>query len=239
MRGFAALGLWAVCGLALASHSECPSIARADTNPAFDASLLKEGRFTYRTTLKGKPLSETVIEIRREGAITRITMSAPEIAQSWQADVEKSFAPRSASLSMKGKKGPYSMTLKYAGGKVTGEETEAGVTRPVNGVAEGGVVLDQRVDWAAMMAVTASNGSIAMRVYDPSSGLSDMLGEIGGVQPFAGAMGKTEALRLDYSICKQDHLEEYTVYASREAPRFMLREDMPNGLVSELIRIEP
>jgi hypothetical protein len=197
--------------------------------------LLEEGRFIYRTTLKGESLGETTLEIRHVGAQTFISMSAPDIAQSWKAAVEKSFAPRSASLAMRRKKGAYEMTLEYAGGKITGEEREAGVTRPVNATAEG-VVIDQRVDWASMMAAHApAQGSIAMRVFDPSTGLSDMLGHFGDMQPMNG----TPALRLDYPICKRKHLEAYTVYATRETPRHMLREDMPNGLVSELIRIEP
>jgi hypothetical protein len=226
-------------GLALAAAPACPPVGDANLHPTFDAQLLKEGRFTYRTTLKGESLGETVIEIRREGAHVRISMSAPKISQSWNATVERSFAPLSASLAMRGRKGAYEMKLQYAGTKVTGEEREEGVTRPVNALAEG-IVIDQRVDWAAMMASTApAGGSIAVRVFDPSTGLSEMLGKVGGTRTMSGAWGDLTALRLDYTLCKRDHLEDYTVYATRDVPRYMLREDMPNGLVSELIRVEP
>jgi hypothetical protein len=233
------LGLFAASAVASAAGPSCPPIAGADPHPTFDAQLLKEGRFTYRTTLRGKSLGETIIEIRRAGAHFLITMEAREIAQSWKAEFERSFAPLSASLSMRGKKGPYSMKLRYDGTKITGEESEGGATRPVNATAEG-VVIDQRVDWASMMAIRApAEGSIATHVFDPSTGASEMLGKIGGTQPMSGAWGDATALRLDYTICKRDRLEEYTVYATRETPRYMLREDMPNGLVSELIRVEP
>jgi hypothetical protein len=226
-------------GLVAAAGPACPPVGGANPHPTFDAHLLKEGRFTYRTTLKGESLGETVIEIRRVGEHVRISMSAPKIAQSWNATVERSFAPLSASLAMRGKKGAYEMKLRYAGAKITGEEREAGVTRPVDALAEG-VVIDQRVDWAAMMASTApAGGTLAVRVFDPSTGSSEMLGKIGGTQPLSGAWGELTARRLDYTICKRDHLEEYTVYATRETPRYMLREDMPNGLVSELVRVEP
>ena len=158
-------------------------------------------------------------------------MSAPEIAQSWSATLQESFAPLSAELSMKGKKGAYAMKLQYAGPEVTGEEREGDVTRPVKALVEG-VVVDQRVDWAAMMAIKApAEGSLVLRVFDPSSGSSEMLGKIGG--------SNGQQLRLDYTICKREHVEAYTVYATSETPRYMLREDMPNGLVSELVRIEP
>ena len=102
--------LLAACGAAFAGTDTCPPVDGADTHPTFDATRLKEGRFTYRTTLKGEPLDETVIEIRHVGAQFLISMNAPEIDQGWKAKVEKSFAPVSASLSMRGKKGPYQMT---------------------------------------------------------------------------------------------------------------------------------
>ena len=46
----------------------CPPAGGADSNPTFDAALLKEGRFVYHTTLKGESLGETAIEVRRVGA---------------------------------------------------------------------------------------------------------------------------------------------------------------------------
>jgi hypothetical protein len=226
-------------GIAGAAAPACPSTGDADLYPTFDAALLKEGRFVYHTTIRGESLGETVLEIRRNGANYVISMSAPKIAQAWKATVNQSFAPVSASLEMRGKKGVYSMKLEYAGATISGEEREGGVTKPVNARVEG-VVLDQRVDWAAMMVANApAKSSFAVRVFDPSTGSSTMLGKTGGTQEMSGAWGAAAAVRLHYTICKSDHLEEYTVYATQATPRYMVREDMPNGLVSELIRIEP
>ena len=228
---FASLIALALCSVALA----------ADSSSTFDATLLKEGRFIYRTTLAGESLGETVIEVRKAGSRYVISMSAPKVEQRWQATVDGSFAPVSATLEMRGRKGAYAMKLDYGtghdGGKVTGEETEAGVTRPVSASLDG-VVIDQRVDWAAMMAVKADR-TVAVRVFDPATGSSEMKGRVGPTQPLVGAWGESLALRLDYSIRKRDHLETYTVYASAETPRYMLREEMPNDLVSELVRVEP
>jgi hypothetical protein len=228
----------ATSSVATSAAPACPPAAGADARPKFDATLLREGRFIYHTTLKGESLGETTIEVRRVGERFAITMSAPKIAQSWKSTFATSFAPYSASLEMKGRKGPYAMELKYDGVRITGEEREVGVSRPVKATLQG-VTVDQRVDWAAIMAATAPAGSgISLQVFDPSTGSSPMLGKIGGTQPMRGAWGELDAVRLDYTICKRDHTEEYTVYATRETPRYMLREDMPNGLVSELIRIE-
>lgn len=217
----------------------CPSAADANTHPEFDASLLKEGRFTYHTTLRGESLGDTVIEVRRDGPNYRITMNAPKIAQSWNASVRRDFAPLSAQLKMRAHGAPYEMSLVYDGSKVTGVEKLAAGAKPVNATVTG-VVVDQRVDWASMMAVKAPPGSsLAVGVYDPSTGSSPMLGKLGPTQPLEGAWGKTSAVRLDYSLCKREHVENYTVLATAATPRYMLREDMPNGLVSELIRVEP
>jgi hypothetical protein len=233
------LCVFSVGAVASGAAPPCPPIGTANARPTFDAALLRQGRFVYHTTLKGESLGETAIEVRRVGADFVISMSAPKVAQAWKSTFAQSFAPLSASLEMQGRKGAYSMTLRYAGAKVTGEERESGVTRKVDASVKG-VVIDQRVDWAAIMASTApTGGAIALHVFDPGTGSSSMLGKIGGAQSMRGAWGETAAVRLDYTICKRDHLEEYTVYATRDTPRYMLREDMPNGLVSELIRIEP
>lgn len=219
----------------------CPSTAGADTSPTFDATLLKEGRFTYHTTLKGKSLGETVLEIRRVGPNYRITMSAPKIAQSWDATVRRSFAPLSAQLKMVARGAPYEMNLDYDGRKIRGEERKNGVATPVSATSQG-IVIDQRVDWASMMALVAPAGSsMTVSVYDPSTSFSPLLGMVGSTQAMSGAWGgeAVPAVRLDYTICKHDHIETYTVFATAATPRTMLREDMPNGLVSELIRVEP
>ena len=140
---------------------------------------------------------------------------------------------------MRTRSGPYVMNLQYANGEVWGDERRGDSLTPVKATLAG-LVLDQRVDWAAVMALKSpSRGSLELRVFDPSTGASRMLGRIGDVQPLSGAWGEAAALRLDYSIHKAGHIEEYTVYATRDTPRYMLREDMPNGLVAELIRVEP
>ncbi len=66
-----------------------------------------------------------------------------------------------------------------------------------------------------------------------------MVGTIGGTERMTVPWGDAEVTRLDYSICKRDGVKQYTVYASKDAPHFMIREDMPHGLLSELIRVEP
>lgn len=223
----------------IASAQVCPPSGDANTRPTFDAALLREGRFTYHTTLKGESLGDTVIEIRRTGSTYRITMSAPRIAQSWEAVVRRSFAPVSAHLKMQSRGVPYEMNLIYDRTRVTGDERNGETTTPVRAAARG-IVIDQRVDWASIMALEPASGpSLLVRVFDPSTGLSPMLGKVGTSRSMTGAWGTASAVRLDYSICKREHIENYSVFATEATPRMMLREDMPNGLVSELVALEP
>ena len=218
---------------------DCAPEGESNTRPAFDAALLREGRFTYHTTLKGESLGDTVIEIRRAGANYRITMSAPKIAQSWEAVVRRSFAPVSVHLKMSSRGAPYEMSLTYEGEVISGEERKGESTAPVRASARG-IVIDQRVDWASIMALQPGSGSsLAVSVFDPSTGFSPMRGKIGTTPSMTGAWGTASAVRLDYRICKREHVESYPVFATQATPRMMLREDMPNGLVSELVAIEP
>lgn len=233
------LAAFAIPAAAAGAAATCPSSPDANARPVFDASLLKEGRFIYRTTLKGELLGETALEIRRTGSHYRITMSAPDVGQSWEALVDRTFAPLSAQLQMRTRNAPYAMKLQYSGSGVTGEERRGDAVTRVDSKLTG-IVLDQRVDWASIMALVAPRqGALALHVFDPGTGASPMVGRVGAEQPLTGSWGDAVALRLDYAICKREHVEQYTVYATREAPRYMLREDMPNGLVSELIRVEP
>ena len=237
----ALLALSVLLSTRIQAADPCPSTADADTSPTFDAALLKEGRFTYRTTLKGESLGDTVLEIRRVGQNYRITMSAPDIAQSWDATVRRSFAPLSAQLKMRARGAAYEMSLAYDGRQIRGEERKDGVATPVSATRQG-LVIDQRVDWASMMALVAAAGrSMTLNVYDPSTSFSPLVGKVGSTLPMSGAWGgeATPAVRLDYVICKREHVENYTVFATAATPRYMLREDMPNGLASELIRVEP
>lgn len=222
---------------ASAAEPACPSIENADSRPTFEATRLKEGRFTHRLTVSGKPLGDMVIEIRRDGDRYRITMKAA--TQHWESTLSPTFAPESAKLFIDRKAGPYEMSLRYAGGEVTGEERNGASTRAVKAPVAG-IVVDQRVDWAAIMATTAkADETIVLQVYDPGTALSRMVGTIGRTERMTVPWGDADVTRLDYSICKQGGVEQYTVYASKAAPHFMIREDMPHGLTSELIRIEP
>lgn len=138
------------------------------------------------------------------------------------------------------------MTLAYTGQHVSGDATTSasadgrlpGSDRAVEAdIPEDAV--DQRIDWATVMATDLAPGQkFLFEVYDAKTAVSHVncIVSDGGIldTPF----GKVPALRLDYSVEKSSGTESYSVYATRAFPRVMLREDLPGGLTSLLVKVE-
>ncbi len=225
----ALLWLGSLCGAA-----ENPVASRV----AFDAELLRQGIFTYQLSVEGKPVGTAKIEIRRlPSGEYRIQSDAEDFGQRWSSTLKRDFTPLAAELHMPTRKIPYHMSLRYSGKRVMGEEVRGDAKTPVAAPLSGQVI-DQRVDWAAMMAAVVPASGVRFGVFDPGSAISPVEGSRKPAEPIDSVMGKQNAIALHYTIRKTDHEENYVVYATESLPRVMLREDMPNDLVATLIAIE-
>lgn len=218
--------------------SATPSSSHGD-HVSFDAATLRQGKFTYQISLKGEILGIAIIEIRSTSKSEyRITFESMDIEQSWSSSLGRHFNPLVAKLDMPGGESPYSMSLRYSRNGVSGTESANGSIKPIV-AAFSQQVVDQRVDWAAMMAAEIPNEkAIEFSVYDPSTGLSRLVGSSAESKPLGGVLGTLPTIRLDFTIHKDGHLESYSVYATKNRPRIMLREEMPGDLVSVLIAAE-
>jgi hypothetical protein len=205
---------------------------------AFDAAHLRTGRYTYELRLKGELLGTSIIEIRRQSPDEYlIRMDAPKIEQRWSADLGRAFNPLATTLEMGGAS-PYRMSLRYSDTEVSGMESKQGSSHPVTAAILRQVV-DQRVDWAATMVAQFPRGEgIAFDVYDPGTGFSRLVGTRIATNAIKSVLGTLPAIRLDYTIHKAERVESYSVFATKEEPRVMLREDMPNDLVAVLVWVE-
>lgn len=223
--------------LAALAAAYLPSVSAAGV--PFDATQLREGRFTYQISSEGQPLGKAVIEIRRQpSGDFRISLDSVDIDQHWSSQLTRGFVPLAAGLHMPDDVAPYRMDIRYSDNEVTGTEMRGGSVHPVSAVLQGQVI-DQRVDWAAMMAAEFPvDGKIEFLVYDPATGSSPLSGTRTASAPITGVLGTSEITRLDYTIRKQVHPESYSVFATRESPRVMVREEMPNQLLAELIAID-
>jgi hypothetical protein len=204
----------------------------------FNATNLREGRFTYQIAIDGKSIGRSTIEIRRLSGAYRIDFDSKDVQQSWSSTFDAAFRPVAAELHMPGRKIPYHMSLTYGTGVVSGQEIKGEATTPVR-ANFGGQLVDQRVDWAAMMAAENAVGGVKTVVYDPGTGMSVLEGARQPGEVMQTVLGTQPSIHLNYTILKKDHAEHYLVYATASLPRVMLREDMPNGLVAELVAVEP
>ena len=210
--------------------------------PHFSASTLRQGRFAYRLAT-GKDTSTFTLEIRRRADGTwRFTGDGS--GQHWEAISDSAFRPRSSELSMQRHGHPYGFQLRYAGDSVfalvTKYDSASGPIKERISTEMHGTTIDQRIDWASLMASDLAIGqSAAYSVYDPATGSSQLTASASDGPTLESPGGPRATVKLDYTICKAGESESYTVFATKESPRMMLRENLRGSIVAKLVRIEP
>jgi hypothetical protein len=131
--------------------------------------------------------------------------------------------------------------LSYQDNRVTGfviPQNESSKRREVVEAITDDTV-DQRIDWAAVMALKEyiKGQKFKFRVYDPGTGNSLVKGRIGETQTISVPAGSFETVRVSYRIDKGGHPETYEVFVTKETPRFMVKEKFPNGSMIELVEL--
>ena len=224
------------------SHSSTTEIPYAPARP--DAHRLKTGRFDYRDSNDSKPLGTSRISIEKVGADEEYNFSAETIGygdQQWESIATSSFAPVSARLSFgkAGNRSP-SFDLKYAAGRVSGfSVSHARSKETIRHTVDAQIspdTVDQRIDWATVLASDLKPGAhFRFSVYDPAIGISPVLTQVSPVEQVHVPAGVFNAFRIEYRVEKATGTERYIVFASEQLPRVMLREDFPDGTISELL----
>ncbi len=219
----------------------CAVVSATDRPPGFDATRLKQGRFTYEIRDKDGGVSRFAVSVRRQADGTwRFTGDALGADQHWESVTTRRFAPIRAKLELLRKGRPYRMEITYAHGKVASVETYGEAPAKAGTFAYGGVTVDQRIDWASLMASDLAPGSHGgFAVFDPATGSSRLMAAARSVARLEGPLGARPALRLDYRICKGGEAENYSLYVSTHGPRLMLGEDLRDAEVARLVSIEP
>jgi hypothetical protein len=203
-----------------------------------DAHRLATGQFVYRTFAHGREVGQGRVTIRRLADPERYEFKADitgDANQRWTAIATPAFVPLSATITF----GPDTVgneprfSLTYHDGRVTGFVVR-GSRRSIDTIVPAGIV-DQRIDWAAVMASDLTPGrELRFSVYDPSLGVSPVLGTVGPVERVEVAAGTFNAYHITYRIAKATGTVEYQVYATRAVPRMMIREIFPDSVVSDL-----
>src|SRR4030095_13891994 len=214
-----------------------------DARPDLDAGRLQTKSFSFRTLVEGKEVGRSRTQIHRaadSGNYVFSNLVTGSFSQSWEAVATPRFAPVSAKLSFgQGSGARTAFELSYPGNRVTGfiaSRKEPSKRREIDENASGDTV-DQRIDWAAVMALKeyVEGKEFQFHVYDPGTGNSVVSGRIGKSETTAVPAGSFETVRVSYRIDKRGRAETYEVFVTKEAPHFQVKEKFPNGSVSELV----
>lgn len=223
------------------------------TGPARGITRVRTGIFTYRDLDLGKPVGSTSLTIQALTPSGNLSFVAKADftkdfdgfhSQRWQAIVKPDFTPVIATLSIfRGNEVVPVFELVYSAGKVTGSivqrhnGTALGPKQSLFALLPAGIV-DQRIDWAAILATDIASGSrFAFDVFDPGTGVSHVIAHVGSSEPLQVPAGRFRVFKIVYEMQKPNKNEHYVLYVSAQAPHFMIREDFPNGTISELTRI--
>jgi hypothetical protein len=228
-----------IISLSLAIAGE--QVARLD----LDATRLQTGSFSFRTLVEGKEVGRSRIQIHRaadSGNYVFSNLVTGSFNQSWEAVATPRFAPVSAKLSFgQGSGAPTAFELSYQGNRVTGfmaSRKEPSKRREIDENASDDTV-DQRIDWAAVMALKeyVEGKEFQFHVYNPGTGNSVVSGRIGKSETTAVPAGSFETVRVSYRIDKRGRSETYEVFVTKQAPRFLVKEKFPNGSAVELVEL--
>ena len=228
-----------IISLSLAIAGE--QVARLD----LDATRLQTGSFSFRTLVEGKEVGRSRIQIHRaadSGNYVFSNLVTGSFSQSWEAVATPRFAPVSAKLSFgQGSGARTAFELSYQGNRVTGfmaSRKEPSKRREIDENASDDTV-DQRIDWAAVMALKeyVEGKEFQFHVYDPGTGNSVVSGRIGKSETTAVPAGSFETVRVSYRIDKRGRSETYEVFVTKQAPRFLVKEKFPNGSAVELVEL--
>lgn len=216
-------------------------VARCD----FDATRLRTGSYSFRTLVDGKEVGRSRIQISKSADSGNYVFSNVVIgsfSQSWKAVSSPTFAPVSAKLSFgQGNAARTAFDLSYQGNRVTGfitSQKEPLKRREVDETIADDTV-DQRIDWAAVMASKkyVEGREFKFHVYDAGTGNSFVSVRIGKSEKTAVPAGSYETVRISYQIDKRSGAETYEVFVTKQAPRFLVKEKFPNGSVTELVEL--
>lgn len=66
-------------------------------------------------------------------------------------------------------------------------------------------------------------------------GISRVIAQAGTLEHVRVPAGGFDVIKVIYRVEKATGVEQYIVYASRQQPRTLVREDFPDGMVTELV----
>jgi len=225
------LGAGLLCLAPLFAQKTSDSAATTHSVP--DARRLRTGTFTYHDLDHGKEVGQGTISVRhlaRSGNYDFVAKStfATDFqgfsSQRWEVVATFRFEPVSARLAfVRDSQITPVFDLIYSSGRVSGyfvkrKGSGQGTKQNVDASVPPNTV-DQRIDWAAVLATHLETGQLR------------------DLEQIKVPAGTFRAYRIVYQMGKSGRTEHYQLFASQESPHVMIREEFPNGVISELVQI--
>ena len=229
------------------AFSTGPDLAARTTTSSglhLNARHLRTGRYLYRTVVRGENVGTSQISIRRSSSMfvyrNRVT---GEFSQDWRAVARVGFEPVSALLKFgEGHKRRTAFQLQYKNGRVKGFVMRRNGSSELAAKIEidrdlPSDTVDQRIDWAAVISQVdlLPEREFAFQVFDPVSGISRLTGRIVGIETTHVPAGDFQTMRVSYRIDKPKGPETYQVLTTVGTPRMLVKEEFPDGAVTELV----
>jgi hypothetical protein len=217
-----------------------------DVGPRFDAHRLQLGTFRYSDSSHGKVIGESKIRVLRvhrsegqEYVFSNVVEGAS--GQRWKAVITPNFSPISAELTFGGSGEQHkAFDLSYSPNHVSG----VAATRDRDGFIDRRIgeeiavdTVDQRIDWAAVMALKSYQKSetFTFHVYDPKDGNSRIVATVKGMETIHTRAGAFRVVRILYTTEKASGAQTFEVFINEQVPRFLVKEIFPWGMTSELV----
>ncbi|HEX3435882.1 MAG TPA: hypothetical protein VHT24_03870 [Pseudacidobacterium sp.] len=221
---------------------------QAQQAPAvFNAQRIKLGTFTYRDLEHRNEVGRGIITIKTAAAGKYVFRAKATFAadfqgfhsQQWETVATTALEPVSAKLAfVRDSEISSVFDLEYNSGSVTGfvirhkEKQLVSATVPTD-------IVDQRIDWAAILSSNLEPGrKFEFSVYDPGTGISRVAVQVDQLEEIRVPAGSFRAYRVLYQIEKAGTTEHYQILVSQDSPHMMLREEFPNGIISELVHMD-
>jgi hypothetical protein len=235
--------IWIGSLILLASHAltQTPAL---DVDSRFEAHRLQLGTFRYSDSSNGKVVGESRIRVQRsEGGQEYVFSNVVEGAsdQRWKAVITPNFSPISAELTFgRSSEQHKAFDLSYSRNHVSG----VAATRDRDGFIDRRIgeeiavdTVDQRIDWAAVMALKsyAESETFTFHVYDPKDGNSRIVATVKGMETIHTRAGVFRVVRILYRTEKAGGAQTFEVFINEQVPRFLVKEVFPWGMTSELV----
>jgi Protein of unknown function (DUF3108) len=209
---------------------------------SFDAERIRRGTFHYSLIQPDKPATSCELSVARgvDGAFV-FSAEFPSLGQHWRSVARPDLAPISAALTQDRGAVSTGFDLRYTDGEVTGTQSALDgdlTTSPVRARVPDDTI-DQRVDWAAVLACELRIGeAFTFHVFDPGGGISLVRAEVMSLETVRVPLGEFETVRVVYEVGDSAEPDRFEVWVTPEPPRMLVREVFPWGLTTDLEAIK-